>query len=98
VVAVFVSFQALPICLPNFLIEHDVVNLVVNLATQIPTHLQVVFVSVSLTFFVFLVQVSTSREVLAQCVQDDSVSPVHVVLALAHAGSELAEMAVFVLE
>jgi hypothetical protein len=94
VVAVFVSFQALPICLPNFLIEHDVVNL----ATQIPTHLQVVFVSVSLTFFVFLVQVSTSREVLAQCVQDDSVSPVHVVLALAHAGSELAEMAVFVLE
>jgi hypothetical protein len=78
VVVFFVSVQASPICLPNCLpncrIEHDLVNLAVNLVTtfaiQVATHLRVVFV--------FLVQASTSREVVlvAQSVPGDSVSPV----------------------
>jgi hypothetical protein len=42
-----------------------------------------------------LVQSSTSREVVAQKTQGDSLSPVHIQLVLAHAGSELAEMGVF---
>jgi hypothetical protein len=43
----------------------------------------------------FLVQSPTSREVVAQHLQGDSLSPVHIELVLAHAGSELAEMGVF---
>jgi hypothetical protein len=44
---------------------------------------------------VVVVQSSTSREVVAQQIQGDSLSPVHPELVLAHAGSELAEMGVF---
>jgi len=62
-----VSFQASPIYLPNFPIEHDSVILVVNLAThvvaEILTQVLVVFVSVSFQVFVFLVQALLSREV-----------------------------------
>lgn len=46
----------------------------------------------------FLVQSSTSREVVAQHLQGDSLSLVQIELVLAHAGSELAEMGVFLSE
>jgi hypothetical protein len=67
---VFVSVQAAPICRPNFPIEHDLVILVVNLATrvgaQIPTQKLVVFVPTSVQAFVFLRQELTHCEALVR--------------------------------
>lgn len=66
--AFFVSFSGLPNLPPNFPVEHDVANLVtilaVNLASRIPTHVWVVFVSDQDSIFVFLVQASTKWEVV----------------------------------
>jgi hypothetical protein len=48
-VSIGVSFQAVPNCLPNFPVEHEVVNLAVNLVAPvvapIPTQVQAFFVS-----------------------------------------------------
>jgi hypothetical protein len=69
-VLLFVSFQVPPNCLPNFPVEHDSVNLAAILVThvlaQIPTHMQVVFVSVSVQVCVLLVQACPKREVVVR--------------------------------
>jgi hypothetical protein len=94
VVAFFVVFLSAPNCPPNCRFRAQSVNLALTLATHwqamAATHVQVVFV----LFFVFLVQVSTSREVVVQLVPDDSVSPAQI----ESDRDELAETAAFVCE
>jgi hypothetical protein len=65
-VLVFVSNRVLPNFPPNLPVEHDSVNLVVNLATPLVTHVQ----EVVLCQLFFPVQACLGREVV-QCVRDE---------------------------
>jgi hypothetical protein len=91
-----VSFQAAPNCQPNFPVEHDSVNLVVDLATsvvaQIPTHVREIFVLASVQDFVFLVQALTNREAVVRCVPHGLLTPVRVAWLEIQGHSELAKM------
>jgi hypothetical protein len=74
-VLVFVVVMSVPNCSPNCRFEHDVVNLALTPAT----HWQVTAATQILCFlaqkFVFLAQVSTSREVV-QYAQHERLTPV----------------------